>query len=869
MNVFYRFTTLILLLAFCIVPDRTIANEVVVASPMEMTKDFADKVTADQNIALTATVNTSYVSGWETLAAIKDGKVPKNSADHTNGAYGNWNDVANYNTYNWVEYTWTSAQQFSSTNVYWWDDGDGIAQPTDAYMSYWNGAEWVKAGNVGVALNQFNTLNLNFVSKKIRIYMISPKATGIIEWQVMGVQAPTCNATQLKPYVQIDANAQAQTNLANALIGQTVHLSVDPKDGGKWLWTGPNKFTASTRDITLTNVQANQAGTYIVTFLNACGESTVQNFPVTILTNSKGDSYTWSSYTPTLNYNFKQEFPSLAEPTKDLDDCPQVVGTQSSGWWTFKWGPNANSLVTSAAITPMLERMNKDFAYFRDVMGWPPDKRARRGYRSSIYLYGSGLCTDNVSNTTLGGWQSSINYKGEDWPMVLISYYPVYCYDPACKYSDIAYQTSNVVHEGIHSLLADLPGAKKAGWFQEGGNTWLQQEADAERSGDYSTMGYLNGSTLIAPFMPIECYRGWLQDDSFGGPSNEGSTVLNGTTELCTWRNFLGGTQYSNIFPVFLGSTLGKGSVPWVWRYCKSRVLEGLADTLGDFQTRRLISEFRAKQALVDMDKWTGACKKLLVNDFKMSIKAETQPSWLNPEVWIATPYAKTTNDGNGLLTPEYRTTPGWSGANQIPLHVTGNSVTVNFQPIGANMTCQLCYRTKSSERVYSQIVNGGDCTLKLDKAPANGVVFAVISNTDYIYNGEETRKAHFDYRLKLGAGIVGTADIYQKWFNWTDDIVDPTTSIPTIEKKVDDKILIYPNPVESKNGELNISIENATSDANILRIVNLLGEVVYENTITSELKLNISGLLRPGTYIVTLQSSQKKNMNAYKLLVK
>ena len=95
---------------------------------------------------------------------------------------------------------------------------------------------------------------------------------------------------------------------------------------------------------------------------------------------------------------------------------------------------------------------------------------------------GSGLCTDNASNTDLGGWQSTIHYQGQSWPMALISYYPVYCFD-------------------------------------------------------YSRMGYLNSAAYIAPFMPIECYSGWLQDGSFGGPSAEGVNRYQGNQQLCTWRN--------------------------------------------------------------------------------------------------------------------------------------------------------------------------------------------------------------------------------------------------------------------------------------------------------------------------------------------
>ncbi|WP_315822655.1 hypothetical protein [Paraflavitalea speifideaquila] len=116
-----------------------------------------------------------------------------------------------------------------------------------------------------------------------------------------------------------------------------------------------------------------------------------------------GNPFTWPSYSPTISYNFRDEFPSLPTPGNVLNDCPQVVGTQSSQWWTFRWGPNKNALVTTAAITPMLARLNTDFAYFRDQMGWPPDLRAKNGYRSAVYLYGSGLCTDNAPNTALGG----------------------------------------------------------------------------------------------------------------------------------------------------------------------------------------------------------------------------------------------------------------------------------------------------------------------------------------------------------------------------------------------------------------------------------------------------------------------------------
>lgn len=474
-----------------------------------------------------------------------------------------------------------------------------------------------------------------------------------------------------------------------------------------------------------------------------------------------GDPYVWPAYSPSLNYNYKERMGVFPMPTKDLEDCAGVVGTQSSGWWTFKWGKNKRSVVTEKAITPMLARYNKDFAYFRDTMGWAPDLRIQKGYRSAIYLYGSGLCTDSEDSTALGGWQSAVG----QYPIVLASYYPVYSYDPACTYSDRVDQMGAMIHEGIHSLLASLPGAKQSAWAQEAGNTWLQQQAEAQRSGKFSGMGFLNAAAIIAPFMPIECYSGWLQDGSFGGPAAEGVNEYNSAgTQLCTWRKLLGGTQYGNIFMVFLGEWVSRGTVPWVWNYCTGRVLQGMGDTLGDAQMRRMVLEYRSRMALLDMKEWSADCKRLLNDNFGSSIGSESSPYKINVDPWIATPYAKTTDSG-GWLVPENRTTPGWSGANLVPLKVAGSSVSVDFLPIGKNMVLQLCYRAADGTPYYSEPVSSGTATLRLDKAPVNGVVIAVVANTDYKYLGEATRKAHYDYRLKPSTGVTA-ASVNTKWYD-------------------------------------------------------------------------------------------------------
>lgn len=481
---------------------------------------------------------------------------------------------------------------------------------------------------------------------------------------------------------------------------------------------------------------------------------------------AEGDAWLWPAYSPTLNYNFKDQGKTYAMPTKNHDDCgSEVVGTIDDRWWTFQWGSTKNSLVTDAAIRPMLERFNEDFNYIRDTMGWPPDSRVRDGYRSAIYLYGSIPCSGSTNPEDKGGWQSWVG----GYPAVVASYYPVYSFDPSCPYNDKVSQQGAMIHEGIHSLLATMGGASHVHWFQEGGNTWLQQEMEARRGGNYTGMGFLNAGPLIAPFVPIESYSGWLLDGSFGGPGAEGVDVRNGSQQLCNWRNMLGGIQYGNLFPTFLAEWVNPGAIPWIWTYTKDRskyILHTMSDTLGDAQIRRLIMEYRAKLAMLDMKKWSNEMKNLLNQNFGTSIACEWEPCAATPASWKMTPYVVTT-ESNGVLTPENRTTPGWSGANVIPLTVSGSTVKLELQPIGDNLSLQICYRATDGTPVYSEPVMGSAvATLKITKTPQSNVVFAVVANTDYKYLGDDTRKKHHDYRLKLTEGVSGAADPYTKWYN-------------------------------------------------------------------------------------------------------
>jgi len=487
---------------------------------------------------------------------------------------------------------------------------------------------------------------------------------------------------------------------------------------------------------------------------------------------AEGDAYKWPTYSSTLNYNFKDAGITYSKPTKDVNGTCANIAKNANGvyhgeYWAFYHGANKNALVTEASIIPMLARFDKDFAYITDTLGWPRDTRVEDGYYSAIYLYGSDACTGSNDNTAKGGWQSWI----DGYPAVAASYYPVYSFDPASPYSDKVSQQNAMIHEGIHAILTTL-GASHVHWFQEGGNTWLQQEMEVRRSNatQYSGMGFLNAGNLMAPFVPIESYSGWLLDGSFGGPGAEGVDAGQG---ICNWRNMLGGVQYGNLFPTFLGLWVAEGAVPWIWVNIPNGsgqyILESIAAAIGESQTRSIIMEYRAKLAMLDMKKWSTEMKNLLNQNVGNSIGCEWTPCAVeNVPTWKVTPYAVTT-DSSGILIPEERTTPGWSGANIIPLTIQTNATQVQLSllSVSNSMSLQIAYRATDGTPIYSAPVFGANtATLNLSKAPQSNVVFAIISNTDYEYVGDATRKAHHSYRLKLDAGISAKADPYTKWYN-------------------------------------------------------------------------------------------------------
>lgn len=648
--------------------------------------------------------------------------------------------------------------------------------------------------------------------------------------------------------------------------------------------------TYRSEDFVLTqNAEYDDGGMYrvVARLSGADGKVTAETYYFYVdVQEHPGEFKTWNKYN--LTYDFHTEYPNLQKPEKIHNirkKNGQPANHYAGEWWSVFWGDDLNTEVGQVgrddeiimkAAKNLVDKYDYDFAYIRDYMGWPPDLSARQGYKSFVYIFGSGLANDNTSKTEKGGYQSATTVDGRSWACVWASYYPFSRFrdDADQKWNDGEYQRNAMVHEGIHATFADLGACQGSSWFHEGGNTWLQGQVYALRDGYHGDAGFLDGGPFLAPHMPIECYSGWLQDGSYGGPAAQGVNMYNGSQQVCTWRNYLGGVQYANAFPTVVANVCGDGSIPWIWRYCKNRVLETMGDTLGDEAMRDVIVQYRARQALFDLGGWDKSYRAVTNNYFGTTVKAEWEPYWINVAPYRITPYQTVElNDSEGWMAPDTLTNPGWSGANIIPIHVSGSVANVEFRPEDTNMRALLCYRTKNGDCYYSQTVRCGNMSIDLTPGPANGVIFCVVVNTDYIYTGDAQRKHHWDYRLRFGSGALAVADPYIKWFFYENTLRDTEfeTGIQDVERDYaeitnTDGVKILSGMIQAGQS-LQLDLGGINPSDVTVRMVGISGVVVAGGRLESNGSFILPGNLPSGLYVLTFAYGE--NRDVVKIVVK
>jgi beta-xylosidase/Pyruvate/2-oxoacid:ferredoxin oxidoreductase gamma subunit len=119
----------------------------------------------------------------------------------------------------------------------------------------------------------------------------------------------------ITPYAQIDGGAWNQTSAATLCAGSTVVFGPQPVTTTGWSWTGPNGYSATSREITLASVTTSQGGIYTASYTdgNTCKST--------------------ATFTLTVN-----ALPSVPTVTTPVTYCQSATATQLAATGTnLKW----------------------------------------------------------------------------------------------------------------------------------------------------------------------------------------------------------------------------------------------------------------------------------------------------------------------------------------------------------------------------------------------------------------------------------------------------------------------------------------------------------------------------------------------------
>ncbi|MET9834394.1 Ig-like domain-containing protein [Streptomyces sp. NPDC006385] len=160
------------------------------------------------NVAPYATPTASYTSGWESVAAINDGREPASSADAPR--WGSWPEKGTQ----WVRYTWDDPVRVDGSDLYFFRDAqpgaaDGVGVPESWVIEYRDGDTWREVDSptgYGTAEDRYNRTTFTPVTTtalRARLTGHPNLALGVQEWKVYAeppesvreVHVPTARGT--------------------------------------------------------------------------------------------------------------------------------------------------------------------------------------------------------------------------------------------------------------------------------------------------------------------------------------------------------------------------------------------------------------------------------------------------------------------------------------------------------------------------------------------------------------------------------------------------------------------------------------------------------------------------------------------------
>jgi hypothetical protein len=246
----------------------------------------------------------------------------------------------------------------SYPTVFIWGTVSGV---TGLFRSTNQGATWLKLNDDA---HQFAGAPLLVGDMNVdgRVFMSAGGGRGLIYWE-----PAACTPSAITPFVQVNGGTWQQAANATVAAGGSVMFGPQPTTGGSWSWSGPNNFSATTREVFMSNLQVSQAGNYVATYTNSGGCQSTQSFNLTVTGSILRQWWTGISGTAISNLTSNANYPnnpsgsgqlsSLEAPTNWADNYGTrirgYIHPAASGSYTF-WvaGDDNTELYLSTSDNP-------------------------------------------------------------------------------------------------------------------------------------------------------------------------------------------------------------------------------------------------------------------------------------------------------------------------------------------------------------------------------------------------------------------------------------------------------------------------------------------------------------------------------------
>jgi len=217
-----------------------------------------------------------------------------------------------------------------------------VSNVTGLFRSTDQGVTWTKINDDA---HQFAGAPLLIGDMNVagRVFMSAGGGRGLIYWE-----PATCTPTAITPYVNINNGTWQQTVNATVTAGGSVQFGPQPAQGGSWSWSGPNNFSATTREVYLSNVQSSQAGNYVATYTNSGGCQSTQTFNVSVTGSILREYWTGISGTGISSLTSNANYPN--NPTGSV----QITSLEGPTNWADNYGTRIRGYIhppTSGAYT--------------------------------------------------------------------------------------------------------------------------------------------------------------------------------------------------------------------------------------------------------------------------------------------------------------------------------------------------------------------------------------------------------------------------------------------------------------------------------------------------------------------------------------